>query len=72
MLEALESIVDFFTSIVTFVIDFFQDLVFVIGTLGSVIVNIPSYIGWLPTSMIILITTAFSFVVIYKLLGREG
>lgn len=71
------AIIDFFTGLVNtisavidFVISFFQDLVYVIGMLGSLLLELPSYFTWLPSACITLVITTFSIVVIYKVLGR--
>lgn len=70
--NALLSFFDLIGSLVEFIIDMIKDLVYVIGLLGEMIAKIPQYIGWLPSNAILLITTVFSIVVIYKILGREG
>lgn len=62
---------DFFGSIIDFVIGFFEDLVFVIKTLGEFLIHIPSYFSWLPGPALILLITTFSIVVIYMILGRQ-
>ena len=75
----MQAIIDFFTtlgsvivSVVEFVIKFFKDLIYVIGLLGNMILSLPAMIGWLPSVCISLTVTAFSIVVIYKIMGREG
>lgn len=76
MLKSIfNALIDFFNlvgSLVTFIIDLFQDLVYVIKLIGVFIVKIPKYIGWLPTTCVALVTVTFSIVVVYKILGREG
>lgn len=74
----MQVIIDFFTgfidaisSIIDFVVDFFADLVYVITTLGQFIIEIPGYFMWLPAEIIVWITTIFSMVVIYMILGRK-
>lgn len=62
---------DVFTSVIDFVIDFFSDLVYVIGLLGSFVLYIPTYFSWLPGEIIYLVATAFSIVVIYMVLNRK-
>ena len=75
----MQAIIDFFntigsviSTIINFVVKMFSDLVMMLQLLAKFIVNIPSYFGWLPTSVVAVIVTIFSIVVIYKILGREG
>lgn len=63
---------DAIVSAFDFVISFFQDLIYVIKLLGKVILSIPNYLSWLPSSVVALLLTLFAIVVIYKILGREG
>lgn len=55
-----------------FVLDFFQDTVYVIQLTGKFVLEIPSYFSWLPAPVLTLVVAVFSVVVIYKVLGREG
>lgn len=71
------AIIDFFTglastvsAVIDFVISFFQDLIYIIGMLGTLLLELPSYFGWLPSVCFTLVITTFSIVVIYKVLGR--
>lgn len=75
----LQAIIDFFTSVgsiistvINFVIKLFSDLIMMLQLLAKFIVNIPSYFGWLSSSVVAVIVTIFTIVVIYKILGREG
>lgn len=75
----LNTIKDFFlgfaeiiSSLVDFVINLIQDIVYVVKLCGSFVAKIPAYFSWLPASVLTLIITIFSIVVIYKILGREG
>lgn len=75
----MQALISFFTSLgnvvvslVEFVIKFIKDLFYIIGLLGNLIISLPSMIGWLPSACISLTVTAFSIVVIYKIMGREG
>lgn len=72
MISALKSIFNLISSVVSFIIGFFQDLVYMIGLLGKFIISLPSYFSWLPPTFITAISLIFSIVVIYKVLGREG
>lgn len=75
----LNTIKDFFlgladviSSLVDFVINLIQDIVYVVKLCGSFVAKIPAYFSWLPGSVLALVITIFSIVVIYKILGREG
>lgn len=70
--EYLISIGEFFGSIYDFVIDFFEDIVYVIKLTGQFVVKIPEYFAWLPEPVLASLVTLFAIVVIYKVLGREG
>lgn len=59
-------------SLIEFIINFGEDVVYLIQLLLSFVEDIPSYFGWLPDSCIILIVSTFTIVVLYKVLGREG
>lgn len=74
----MQAVINFFTgfadtisSLIDFVIDFFSDLVYVIGLLGSFVVSIPGYFLWLPTTIVVMLTVLFSIVVIYMILNRK-
>ena len=58
-------------SIIDFIVDFFADLIYAIGVLGKFVLEIPGYFSWLPSSGLVILTTAFSLVVIYMILGRK-
>lgn len=70
--DGIMVIVDFFQTIIDFIVNLVQDLIFVVQLLADVVLNIPNYIGWLPTTCISMLVVGFSVVVIYKILGREG
>lgn len=72
LLDFFEGIGSVVVSLVDFLIQTIMDLVYIIGLLGSMIINLPEYFGWLPSAIVTSIITIFSIVVIYKILGREG
>lgn len=71
ILDFFSGFVDLISSIVDFVVGFFTDLVYVIGLMGSFLINIPGYFGWLPPALIAVVVTTFSIVVIYMILNRK-
>lgn len=72
IIDFFKSFIDIVVSLVDFVVQLFKDLIYIIGLLGKFIVQIPQYIGWLPSTCIALLISTFAVVVIYKILGREG
>lgn len=72
VVKAIKGLVQAVEILIDFVVDLFQDLIYMIELLGEFIVNIPSYLSWLPAPVIAIIVTIFSIVVIYKIIGREG
>lgn len=72
IIEALQGIFDFFKMLFEFVIEFFNDVVYIIRLTAQFVARIPSYFSWLPSEVVALIVSIFAVVVIYKVLGREG
>lgn len=67
----LKSIADFFTSVVSFVLNLVSNTIYVVGLLAKAIVDIPKYLSFLPPVILAVLISTFSIVVIYKILGRE-
>lgn len=67
----LKSIADFFSSVVSFVLNLISDLIYVVGLLAKSILDIPKYLSFLPPVILAVLISTFSIVVIYKILGRE-
>ena len=63
---------DILTSLIEFVVDLVEDLVYVVTLCGEFVAKIPDLFSWLPNEILALIITLFAIVVIYKILGREG
>lgn len=72
LIKLIKNIGKIITTIVSFVISFFKDLVYVIELTGKFLAQLPSYFSWLPTELLTILLVIFSIVVIYKILGREG
>lgn len=53
-----------------FIWDTINDILYVGKLLGEFILDIPDYIGWLPSVCITVIITTFSIALIYKIIGR--
>lgn len=74
----MTAIIDFLTGIadgVVAAIDFLQglieDLLYVAQTLAVVLVEMPTYLSFLPSEILASILALLSIVVIYKILGRD-
>lgn len=79
MIGVLQGIAEMFSSlfsllrnIVDFVIKLFADLVSVVRLLADTVAQLPNMLGFLPSTVLAVILAAFTVVVIYKVLGREG
>lgn len=72
ILDVLSGFIDLCMFVVDFVISTIKDLVYMIGLLGELTVNLPDYLGWLPTSIMTHFLVIISIVVVYKIIGREG
>ena len=67
-----ESIFNIIKSLVDFVIGIIDDIVYLVQLTGRFLMQIPSYLGWLPSSIVASLVAIFTIVVLYKILGREG
>lgn len=71
ILDALNSIIEFFQTIWDFIVHFVQDLIYIIESLGTLVARIPQYFRWVPSQVYTLIITAISVAVIYKVVNRD-
>lgn len=71
ILDVLNGFLNAIKSIVDFIVSFFEDIVFVVKTLGEFLTNAPALFGFLPASAVAIILVALSVVVIYKVVGRD-
>lgn len=74
----MQSIIDFLSSIgeailaaIDFVISFFGDLIYIIQLTGKFLLQLPSFLSWLPAPVVGVLLTTFAIVVIYKITGRD-
>lgn len=75
----MQGIIEFFQAIsepvvnaLSWLTDFLADLAYVVALVTNFVIKIPSYFSWLPASCLAVIVIAFSVVVVYKIVGREG
>lgn len=57
---------------VEFLLSMIQDVAYVVVLTGKFVLQIPTYISFLPAPVVALVVSIFAVVVIYKILGREG
>lgn len=69
--EYLEPIIEFFEMIIDFIISLFEDTVYMIELTGETVQKIPDLFSWLPSELIVLLTSIIAVVVIYLILGRQ-
>lgn len=69
--SAIENILTFFSTIWDFLVTIFEDIVFVVKSIGSFMVRIPRYIGFFPPAIIGVLSIGLGIAVIYKVLGRD-
>lgn len=70
--EFIRQIGNLLLNIFQFVIDLFQDIVYLVKITGQVVLQIPAYFSFLPGEFISILVVIFGIVVLYKVLGREG
>lgn len=66
-----EGVVYYFKTIFQLISDVFNDIIFLIESVGSAISSVPAYLSWLPASVLTLFTSGIVVIVIYKVLGRD-
>lgn len=72
ILDVLSGFIDLCIFVVDFIISTIRDLLYMVGLLGELTVNLPDYLGWLPSSIMTHFLVIISIVVVYKIIGREG
>lgn len=72
LFNLITSLVDIVLFICNFVISTIKDLVYMAELLGEMVLQLPSYLGWLPSVVLTNFMLIISIVVIYKVIGREG
>lgn len=72
IIEFFQNIADGVVAAVQYLGDLLSDIAYMITLVGSFVAKIPNYFSWLPSTVVALIVMAFTIVVVYKILGREG
>lgn len=63
---------DGISAAIDFLISFIEDIVYIVKITGEFVLEIPTYLAWLPGPVLAIVVTVFGVVVIYKVMGREG
>lgn len=71
LLNIFTKLFDIIRTIVHFIVQFFQDLVYIIKTLGQFIIKAPLLFGFLPPAVLAIFLVGISVIVIYKVVGRD-
>lgn len=72
IISFLQGIADAVSAAIDFLLSLIQDVAYVVELTANFVVQIPTYISFLPAEVVTLIVAIFAVVVIYKILGREG
>lgn len=76
MIEAIKNflqiIVDSVTTLWTFLVSLFQDIVYVISALATFLTRIRRYLGFLPLAVYVVFAVGISIAIVYKIVGRDG
>lgn len=72
IIDFLQGIAEAVTAGVEFLLSMIQDVAYVVELTAKFVVDIPTYLSWLPPEIVAIVVSIFAVVVIYKILGREG
>lgn len=72
IIDFLQGIAEGIKAGVEFLLSMIQDVAYVVELTAKFVVDIPTYLSWLPPEIVVLVVSIFAVVVIYKILGREG
>lgn len=71
IINIFTSLFDIIKTVVHFVVQFFQDIVYIIKTLGQFIIKAPLLFGFLPPAVLAIFIVGISVIIIYKVVGRD-
>ena len=66
-----EGVIYAFTTIFDFIGDLLNDVLFVVENVGNAIHNLPTYLAFLPASVVSLFMSGAAIIIVYKILGRD-
>lgn len=71
IIDLFKNIASFFKSVIDFVVNLFNDLIYVIQVIGQAIARIPTYLAFIPQAVVGLFVLALTVIVVYKIAGRD-
>lgn len=71
LVNIITGIFDVVKSVVDFVVSFFQDIVYVVKSLGQFLGKATTMFAFLPPAVLAIFIVGLSVVVIYKVIGRD-
>lgn len=72
IIDFLQGIAEGIKAGVEFLLSMIQDVAYVVELTANFVLDIPTYLSWLPPEIVAIVVSIFAVVVIYKILGREG
>lgn len=72
ILKFFSGVADLIGGAIDFLIGLVADLVYIVQLTAKAVATLPYYLRLLPPTVIVLLTTIFAVVVLYKIFGREG
>lgn len=66
-----QAILDALSALMTFLVDFFADLVYFAKLVVELLPALPAFFTWIPASMWVLFSMLFGLVVVLRVLGRN-
>lgn len=69
--NVVKDIGSFLSKTVEFILDLFEDLIYIVELLSDVAKDIPEYLGVFPTLIVSSVISLVGIAVIFRVLGRE-
>lgn len=71
IIDFFKNIASFIKSVIDFVVNLFNDLIYVIQVIGQAIARIPTYLAFIPPAVVGIFVLALTVIVVYKIAGRD-
>lgn len=72
LLNWFASVSDIISTLIDYVVGFFNDLVNMVKMLGQAALVIPKLFSMIPAPVVVALAAGLAIAVLYKILGREG
>ena len=69
--DLLSMIGNVITGVIDFVVSFVADLIFIVQFIAYVLIQVPGFFLWLPSSLSVILVVGISAAAIYKIAGRS-